>query len=142
MKLQGQQHCHLVAKAVEKLQTSRQTRASRSYAKKKRQSKNSRGCPLSPAARGDLAISCFSLIPCQHRHCFSQHQAERSMGCYKAHHLCLGLSGNVLLQLQVQPQSFWWKEKQDCAITRILHPPSFSSAKSSPLGSAVPTCKS
>lgn len=63
MKLQGQQHCHLVAKAVEKLQTSRQTRASRSYAKKKRQSKNSRGCPLSPAAPGDLAISCFSLTP-------------------------------------------------------------------------------
>lgn len=84
MKLQGQQHCHLVAKAVEKPQTSRQTRASRSYAKKKRQGKNSRGCPLSPAAPGDLAISCFSFteeqhIPCQHRHCFSQHQAERSM---------------------------------------------------------------
>lgn len=61
MKLQGQQHCHLVAKAVEKPQTNRETRASQSYARKKRQSKSSRGCPLTPAAPGDLAISCFSL---------------------------------------------------------------------------------
>lgn len=42
------------------------TRASRSYCLKKKnklQDKSSRGCPLSPAAPGDLAMLCFALTP-------------------------------------------------------------------------------
>lgn len=153
MKLQGRQHCHLVAKAVEKPRANRQAGASRSYVKKKKKKAGQKllGLPFissSPRRPGNVLLlphSCIEeqCIPCQHSHCSSQHQAEKSMGCYKTYHLCLGLSGNVLLQLQVQPQCYRWRgEKQDCAITRILHPPSSSSAKSSPSGSAAPTCKS
>lgn len=132
-------------------QTGKQELREARLKKKKKAGQKLLGLPFissSPRRPGNVLLlphSCIEeqCIPCQHSHCSSQHQAERSMGCYKTYHLCLGLSGNVLLQLQVQPQRYRWRgEKQDCAITRILHPPSSSSAKSSPSGSAAPTCKS
>lgn len=89
--------------------------------------------------------SCASPL-CRHSYCFSHRPAEENKSantCYNMGHIYLDLSGTVLLHLQTQPQSYQQKgERGDSAITRILHPLSSSSAKSSPSGSAAPICKS
>lgn len=93
MKLQGRQHCHLVAKAVEKPRANRQAGASRSYVKKKKKKAGQKllGLPFissSPRRPGNVLLlphSCIEeqCIPCQHIHCSSQHQAERAWAAIK-----------------------------------------------------------
>lgn len=74
MKWHGRQHCHLVAEAVENHEQTRQARASQSYLKNKRQDKSS--WKLSPAALGDVAVSCFSLTPAIEEQCTSSVSAQ------------------------------------------------------------------
>lgn len=133
---------------MEKPRTNKARTSFPKLSSKKGRTKTPESCPQQqcPASPSLLPLKNSERLLCQHSYCLSRcHVAEdskkASMGCHKGDHIYLDLNG--LLHLQMQPQSYWQRrEKQDCAITRILHHSSFSSAKSSPSGSAAPICKS